>query len=286
MNNPSIFCGNFSAVRIENTGAEVIRQDGAFKIVESRKGTEFFIPPEYTNIKFRNGNKFLEEEKSFYSDFIQRKHFRYNEKNKLSEIEIEDYKTYKYIYNSLGQLVKKERDQGATASYNNQYYYSRGVLIREEWRSYNYAEIDWTYEYDSAGNNLHKIGYYLRGQVAVAYELNQEFDSNNRLKKLYEERNKDYHGTERKEVLIEYDSDDRIIKKVTDNFDKFLPGLFEEKFRYDQFGNVVSYIKTKSGDSWEKKSYEYQFDSNSNWIYCIEFDDDIPIRISKRSFER
>lgn len=286
MNNPTIFSGQFRTVRIESIGAEVVRRDGSYEIVESREGTQFFLSPEYINIKFENGRKFLEEEKSFFSDIITRKHFRYNEKNKLSEIEIEDYRTYKFSYNSLGYLEEKERDEGTMASYNNKYYYSRGLLIREEWRSYSYAEIDWTYEYDSAGNKLHKIGHYLRGQVAVAYELNQEFDYKDRLIKSYEERNKDYLGTERKEVLFEYNANNRIIKKVTDDFNEFLPGPFEEKFKYDQFGNVVLYLRTKNGDVREKKSYEYNFDSNSNWIYCLEFEDDKPIRITKRTFER
>ncbi|WP_339650582.1 hypothetical protein [uncultured Salegentibacter sp.] len=284
MNQPEVFSGEFKEVKIENSGAEVIRKNGDFEVVESDVRTDFFLHPKFKNIKFKNGKRIFEEEKSFFSDHISRKYFRYNEKNQLSEIELEDYKTYKFTYNQSGQLSTKTRDQGASGSYDNRYYYSHGLLTKVEWRSYSYAEIDWTFEYDSKGNNLQKIGHYLRGQVAIAYESSHEYDNNNRLIKSHEERNKDYRENEIKEINFEYDENDRLTKKTIRESGTATDGFFKETFKYNSHGNIISYVKTRNGDMLENKSYEYEYDLNRNWVRSIEFEDFKPVRITKRTF--
>ncbi len=284
MNQPEVFSGEFKEVKIENSGAEVIRKNGDIQVVESDVRTDFFLHPEFKNIKFKNGRRIFEEEKSFFSDRISRKYFLYNEKNQLSEIELEDYRTYKLAYNQSGQLSTKTRDEGTSGSYDNRYYYSHGLLTKVEWRSYSYAEIDWTFKYDSKGNNIQKIGHYLRGQVAIAFESNHEFDDNNRLVKSYEERNKDYRENEIKEFRFEYDANDRLIKKTTRESGTTTAGFFKEIFKYDSHGNVVSYVKKRNGDLWENKSYEYEFDTTINWIRAIELEDFKPVRVTKRIF--
>lgn len=164
--------------------------------------------------------------------------------------EIEEF----YEYNTKGLLISVKTTDGIQEKYeydeNNNLIHFYKINGKEEWYEYNSqgqkirmkcSSGDEEYEYDSKGNLIHKINYYINSN-RIFYETKNEYDNEGRL--IHSFTTPDY------ESWYEYDSHGNQIHYKSD--------FGEQWFEYDENDHMTYY---KFGDGIENW-YDYEYYPN------------------------
>ncbi|MBF6655060.1 hypothetical protein C3B48_05185 [Flavobacterium columnare] len=168
-----------------------------------------------------------------------------------------------------------------------------GIKLKEQ----NYYDTNgdlvsrWKYSYDKNGNITEEILYDNNGIEKYKYE--NEYDNRNNLIETlqYSENSIEYRHS------YSYDSENKKIKYFRTNY-VTNEVYINNTYTYDA-KDKLSEIKSRTGviekfengnkvqlkNSENNYTYEYKFDENDNWIKMIEYENEKPIRITKREIE-
>lgn len=171
------------------------------------------------------------------------------ERNFYNSLQLQSFWKSIYIYDDL---ILKEK--------NN--YDSNGDLYQK-----------WKYVTDNNGNITKEIGYNKFGKETYRY-VNKYDKLNNLIESIR------YYPNSTKQDKIQFESNEN--KKTTNDSDENLTKikLDDGTFHIYKKGLLIQFNNTVND-----YTYKYFFDDNKNWVKRIEFENNKPIKITKRKIE-
>ena len=202
---------------------------------------------------FNNKGDLIEEtiEQVKFGDYIQ-------EKDKLDFEIVINTKMYKIEYDNNENIVEYNAvDSDSTASSHTFKYDDNGLLIETNFFRYGRLSSRLKYSYpERRGEDLKSEinRYYYGGDGELVDKTNFLYHNNGKL--LREYHSNDDHTNSSHLIYYYYDNKGNIIKEDSTT----ITGISE-------------------------RTFEYKYDSKNNWIMCIEYLNDKPLKIIKRDIE-
>lgn len=214
-------------------------------------------------------------------------------------------KNIKYIYDEKFNLIKKVNRKPTGVIFNNYYYNSLGMLIKEELLYDNNEKVHIKeFKYNNEGDIIEYFSWHRDlNEVFSSYEIEVELNKDENIKiKTFKKFNKkkilmsitketlknlvpasiakiffDCNGKFNSVSLTFLDSKGKIIKKIEDENLTL--------FKYDEYNNII-FEKCESlnieGRFWTYEN-KYEYDNQGNWIKKESFDDGRPSWLTKRN---
>jgi hypothetical protein len=184
--------------------------------------------------------------------------FRYNDKNLLIE---------EYEYISKVKIFHKYDDGGLELELNNFY---KDTLVQRI-----------KYKYDNMGNKVEINSYDYSGKLS--YKIKQVFKEKN----VIQSKEYDEDGLLSSTNKYKYNNNGNIIENIVLDSNNKVTNKYNSK--YDENNNLIEWRVFIDNDIRnELTTYKYsylKFDSNKNWTEKIEYENDIPTKITLRTIE-
>lgn len=232
--------------------------------------------------------------------------FKYDDrKNKTQVIFVFDNDTIKtnYVYDAKNQLVEESVfDKGIEIkktefSYDNkgnkvsETFYSEGKFWNKKTYSYNdkgqeietilyndknIIDLHFKFRYDSKGNKIEELTLEPNGAISTRTAFEYNSDKLLILKEIYNNQNALV-----KKYTYAYNSD----KKEIENCVYWNNGAFMRKFSYayTEQGDICS--EEETGYATNKRTLDYQYDTQGNWVKIIYTKGDKPLYVIERTLE-
>jgi hypothetical protein len=189
---------------------------------------------------------------------------------------------YYYKYDDKGHVLEENiRSSDKTGSYRNTYKYNnKGNLIEnlqyddkgklEAKRAYRYNEKGFLSEYlfyDQDGIIMGRSTFKSNDKGEIIEELSY-FDQDL------------YNG----KTLCTYNDSGKLIEE--NSYDQTGELLSNTQHKYDDMGNEIEMVDQKySYNETQRKKFEYEYDSQGNWIKMVSYYDDKPVYYQLRTIE-
>jgi hypothetical protein len=234
----------------------------------------------------RDGN--MTEKSKYVNDTMNEKTiFYYNKQGIMTERDERmkgDYVKYQSYYklDDKGNCIEVDNNDGndniLSQSFNK--YDEKGNLIEEKDVNKKYNDVIRTMEYDANGNMI-KNGLFINNKW-YNYDLCKYDERGNRIDIKTFETKDNFLGWH---VSYKYDSANNLIE-ITE-YGIHTDGKDVETFQYDKYGNVISDIKTSTGDDKPSKELTttYKYDACGNWIQMTWHEKNKPDYIFERIIE-
>jgi hypothetical protein len=170
---------------------------------------------------------------------------------------------YKYVSDSLITLDFFDR-QGNLQKYINRKYADNRLLYEEKYSDSGSLISKSKFRYDSKNKLLNKTVFYDNGyrETNYAYSAGTKLETGDEFDYCYK-----------------FDINGRISNKKAY---KGIASVSETSFYYNDYGDVTATYETDRKGIIRKILYDYTYDSNNNWILCVEYNDTGNIFVRKR----
>jgi len=211
--------------------------------------------------------------------------YSYNSQDSITQLVIRknDFKrTYKIERDEDNRPIKREIIQNDTISTYNARYDSNNNLISESEFDYENKPIRLV-ERSFNSQNLKEREKITQYSDWDTIEAENKYFYNKNNKKIVEQFNIENDSTF-DETKYKYHKNGKLKESTTViGDDEF---ILVEKNQYNENGDLTEKIvKTSDGETNDVWSYDFKYDSENNWIEKIEFKNDKPLRILKRTID-
>lgn len=187
---------------------------------------------------------------------------------------------YKYDENWNPTKVSFYKSDGSLYSEWIFKYDNNGNLIE---RNYNYSTDRYrhlddktTFKYDGRGNLVEENKFNYLGDFSNKMIYKNDKKGNHIKSKYYKS-----DGSIILHLAFKYDNKNNKLEWISYDSDGNVE--YKTKYKYDDLGNVLVENKYDSENKHiDDKTYQYEFDSRSNWIKKTEFKNKIPVLITER----
>ena len=202
-----------------------------------------------------------------------------------------------YLFNKQGNLQEKLTDFYYGSQYKTKYVYDSQNNLIQNYIYDSYGDLDKKiiYKNDNKGNKIEELIYDENDSLIKKYtyvydlrgNLKKEFEYNPQGLKSKKTYKYDLKGNLKKEkfyrsngeldgkYIYKYDSQGKVIAKYwfTTKVWLTLKLTYKNTYKYNSQGDLIEEILYKNDGSIEnKRSYEYEYDNQGNWIRAIEYD--------------
>jgi hypothetical protein len=159
---------------------------------------------------------------------------------------------YKYVSDSL-TVVDVFDEQGNPTNRINKRYAGNRLLSEEKYADSCKLISKSKFWYNSGNQLLNKTVFYENGyrETNYRYSAGEKLESGDEFNYQYR-----------------FDINSRISSVKTYKGTNFVS---EKRYRYNDYGNVITTQEVDNTGDIKKTQYDYTYDSNGNWILCVEY---------------
>jgi hypothetical protein len=170
---------------------------------------------------------------------------------------------YQYVSDSLAVLEFID-GQGNLINYINRKYENNRLLAEENYSNSGNLISKSKFWYNSGNRLLNKTTFYENeySETNYTYSAGEKFETGDKFNYRYK-----------------FDINGRVSSKKTYNG---IILLSETRFYYNDYGDIVMHREVDKNGIIKKTLYEYAYDSNNNWILCVEYNYTGNIFVRKR----